>query len=113
MVQEELAYDQHSLTTDVDNAEDKFNDDQRTTYKTILNVVTNKEGKLFFVYGSGGTSKTFVWTTLLSCLRGQGKIVLVVASSGIASLLLLGCRTAHSRFRLIYTMNQLATSHNR
>jgi len=27
LVQEELAYDQHSLTTDVDNAEDRFNDD--------------------------------------------------------------------------------------
>ncbi len=68
MVQEELAYDQHSLTTDVDDAEDKLNDDQRSAYKNILNVVTNKDGKLFFVYGSGGTGKTFVWTTLLSRL---------------------------------------------
>jgi len=74
LVQEELAYDRHSLTTDADNAEDRFNDDQRNTYETILNVMTNKEGKLFFVYGSGGTGKTFVWTTLLSHLRGQGKI---------------------------------------
>ncbi len=65
MVQEELAYDRHSLTTDADNAEDRLNDDQRNAYETILNAVTNKEGKLFFVYGSGGTSKTFVWTTLL------------------------------------------------
>jgi hypothetical protein len=65
LVQEELAYDRHSLTTDADNAEDRLNDDQRNAYETILNAVTNKEGKLFFVYGSGGTSKTFVWTTLL------------------------------------------------
>jgi len=62
--------------------------------------VTNKEGKLFFVYGSGGTGKTFVWTMLLSHLRGQSKIVLAVASSGIASLLLLSGRTAHSRFKI-------------
>ncbi len=68
LVEEELAYDQHSLTTDADNVEDRLNDDQRNAYETILNVVTNKEGKLFFVYGSGGTSKTFVWTTLLSRL---------------------------------------------
>jgi hypothetical protein len=68
LVQEELAYDQHSLTIDADNAEDRLNDDQRSAYETILNVVTNKEGKLFFVYGSGGTGKTFVWTTILSCL---------------------------------------------
>ncbi len=68
MVQEKLAYDQHSLTTDVNNAEDRFNDDQRSAYETILNVMTNKDGKLFFVYGSGGIDKTFVWTTLLSSL---------------------------------------------
>jgi hypothetical protein len=60
LVEEELAYDQHSLTTDVDNAEDRLNDDQRNAYETILNDVTNKEGKLFFVYGNDGTSKTFV-----------------------------------------------------
>jgi Cdc6-like AAA superfamily ATPase len=100
LVQEELAYDQHSLTTNADNVEDRFNDDQHNTYETILNVVTNKEGKLFFVYGSGGTGKTFVWTTIMSHLQGQGKIVLVVASSGITSLLLLGSRTAHSRFKI-------------
>jgi hypothetical protein len=88
------------LTTNVDNAEDRLNDDQCSTYEIILNVMTNKEGKLFFVYGSGGTGKTFVWTTLLSCLQGQGKVVFAVASSGIASLLLLGGRTAHSRFKI-------------
>jgi hypothetical protein len=68
LVQEELAYDHHSLIIYVNNAEDRFNDDQRNTYETILNVVTNKEGKLFFVYGSGGICKTFVWTTFVSHL---------------------------------------------
>ncbi len=68
LVQEELVYDQHSLTTYVDNVEDRLNDNQRSIYETILNVMTNKEGKLFFVYGSGGVGKTFVWTTLLSRL---------------------------------------------
>jgi restriction endonuclease len=109
LVQEELAYDQHSLTTDVDDAEDRLNDDQRNIYKTILNVMTNKDGKLFFVYGNGGTGKTFVWTTLLSRLRGQRKIVLVVASSGIASLLLLGSKTAHSRFKILIDLHNEST----
>jgi predicted component of type VI protein secretion system len=53
LVEEELVYDRHSLTVDADNAEDRFNDDQRNAYQTILNTMTNKEGKLFFVSGSG------------------------------------------------------------
>jgi hypothetical protein len=109
LVQEELAYDQHSLTTDANDAKDKFNDDQRNAYETLLNVVTNKYGKLFFVYGNGGIGKTFVWTTLLSYLRGQGKIVLAVVSSRIASLLLLGGKIAHSRFKIPIDLHDEST----
>jgi hypothetical protein len=71
LVQEELAYDQHSLTTYADNVENRLNDDHRNAYETNLNVMTNKKGKLFFVYGNGGTGKTFVLKMLLSYLRGQ------------------------------------------
>jgi hypothetical protein len=109
LVQEELAYDRHSLTIDANNAEHRLNDDQHNAYEIVLNAVTNKQGKLFFVYGSGGTGKTFVWTTLLSRLRGQGKIVLVVASSRIASLLLPGGRTAHSRFKIPIDLHNEST----
>jgi len=42
-------------------------------------------GEYFFVYGFGGTGKTFLWKKLTT-------------SSGIASLLLEGGRTAHSIF---------------
>jgi len=109
LVEKELAYDQHSLSTDADNAEDKLNDDQRNTYETILNAVINKEGKLFFVYGSGGTGKIFVWITLLSYLQGQGKIVLAVASSRIASLLLLGNKISHSKFKIPIDLHDEST----
>jgi hypothetical protein len=109
LVQEELAYDQHSLTINVNDAKDRFNDDQHNAYEIILYVVTNKNCKLFFVYGSGGTDKTFVWTAILSRLRGQGKIVLVVASSRIAILLLLGSRTAHSRFKIPIDLHDEST----
>jgi hypothetical protein len=109
LVEEKLAYDQHSFTADANNAEDKLNDDKRNAYETIFNVVTNKEGKLLFVYGNGGINKTFVWITLLSRVRGQKQIVLTVASSGIASLLLLGDRIAHSRFKIPINLHDEST----
>jgi len=55
---------------------------------------------MFFLYGYGGTGKTFMWRTISSALRSKRKIVLTVASSGIASLLLPGGRTTHSKFRI-------------
>jgi hypothetical protein len=58
------------------------------------------EDRTFFVYGYGGTGKTFLWTNLLNFIRSKGKIDLVVASSGIAALLLPGGRTPHSRFKV-------------
>jgi len=62
--------------------------------------VTNKEGKLFFLYGDGGTGKTFLYKTIISALRSNGKNVMPVASSAIAALLLPGGRTAHSWFKI-------------
>nr|GEX59277.1 DNA helicase [Tanacetum cinerariifolium] len=49
---------------------------------------------------STGTGKTFLWKTIIYALRAQGKIVLAVASSGIASLLLPSGRTSHLRVKL-------------
>ena len=52
------------------------------------------------MHGSGGTGKTFLYNTLCYKLRSMSKIVLCVASSGIAALLLKGGTTAHSRFKI-------------
>ncbi|KAL7614265.1 uncharacterized protein LOC128132459 [Lactuca sativa] len=63
-----------------------------------MGAVKKNKGGVFFVYGYGGTGKTFLWKTISATIRCDGHIVLNVASSGIASLLLPGGRTAHSRF---------------
>ncbi|XP_031116534.1 uncharacterized protein LOC116020194 [Ipomoea triloba] len=64
--------------------------------EVIADIETNPRG-IFFINGYGETVKTALWRALYSALRCKGEIVLNVASSGIASLLLLGGRTAHSR----------------
>ncbi|XP_071727922.1 uncharacterized protein [Rutidosis leptorrhynchoides] len=53
---------------------------------------------LFGSWAMGVPKKTFLWKILSAALRSKGKILLNVASSGIAALLLSGGRTAHSRF---------------
>ncbi|GJY36406.1 ATP-dependent DNA helicase PIF1-like protein [Tanacetum coccineum] len=70
--------------------------EQHVIYDHVIQSVQSQSGKFYFVYGPGGTGKTFLYKTIISRLRSEGKIVLAVASSGIASLLLPGGRTAHS-----------------
>ena len=48
--------------------------------------------KFFFVDGVGGTSKTFLYCTLIANLRSEGQIVLVTALYGIVVTLLPGGR---------------------
>ncbi|KAG5610801.1 hypothetical protein H5410_022082 [Solanum commersonii] len=71
-------------------------------------AITNSGG-FFFLYGFGGTGKTFIWRTLSAAIRSKGDIVLTVASSGIASLLLPGGRTSHSRFVIPLNINEDST----
>ncbi|KAF0713275.1 hypothetical protein AaE_011823, partial [Aphanomyces astaci] len=56
------------------------------------------QGRLFLLEGEGGSGKTYISQIILAEVRLQGKIALAVASSGLAALLLMGGRTAHSRF---------------
>jgi len=69
-------------------------------YDKIMLAVSNQKGGVFFLHGYGGTGKAFMWRTLASAFRSKHEIVLTVAISGIASLLLPGGRTAHSKFKM-------------
>nr|GEZ17820.1 hypothetical protein [Tanacetum cinerariifolium] len=55
---------------------------------------------MFFVYGYGGTRKTYLYKTMSAASLSEGGIVLNVASSGIAALLLEDKRTTHSSFAI-------------
>nr|GEV39210.1 DNA helicase [Tanacetum cinerariifolium] len=78
---------------------------QRNIFNIITHAVTTKTQELIFVYGHGGTGKTFLWKTIIYALRAEGKIVLAVASSAIVSFLLPSGRTTHSRFKLPLDLN--------
>ncbi|GLT51975.1 hypothetical protein SLA2020_253440 [Shorea laevis] len=109
LIKEELNYDIRKMKADHDQFYISLNNQQRDIYHRILDAVEQKEGGIFFVYGHGGTGKTFLYKTILSKLRSERKITLAVAASGIASLLLLGGRTAHSRFDIPLELFQNST----
>lgn len=78
----------------------KFNEGQRSAYERICDSVDHNKGELFFLVAPGGCGKTFLSNTLTHRYRAARKIVLCVVASGIASLLLIGGRTVHSRFKV-------------
>lgn len=110
-LREELDYDRPALYHEHSSLVSKLNNDQRIIYDTVVAAVCHKDVAQFFVYGHGGTGKTFLWHTIISRLRSEGKIVLAVASSGIASLLLPNGRTAHSRFKIPIDITDCSVCH--
>jgi hypothetical protein len=65
--------------------------------------MTQAGGQTFFVDGLVGVGKTFLYGCLLSRVRCISDIALSMASFGIATLLLEGGCTAHSRFKIPVT----------
>ncbi|XP_025647859.1 uncharacterized protein [Arachis hypogaea] len=106
LVLDELNFDRSLLTQQYIQSLNTMTDEQRTAFDIIIDSVNNDRGGFFFLYGYGGTGKTFIWRTLSAYLRSSGNTVLNVASSGIASLLLPNGRTAHSRFKIPLSINE-------
>ncbi|XP_022023701.1 uncharacterized protein LOC110923956 [Helianthus annuus] len=106
LVHQELLYNKDLLQDEHGTLLSSLTSEQSCVYETVMAAVEHQHGGMFFVYGYGGTGKTFIWKTLSAALRSKGNIVLNVASSGIASLLLSGGRTAHSRFIIPINVNE-------
>ncbi|XP_038695498.1 uncharacterized protein LOC119992778 [Tripterygium wilfordii] len=111
MLREEILHNTCDLQSQSSSMKNQMNDEQRKAYNAVLAAVYQQSGRLFFVYGHGGTGKTFLYNSIISRLRSEGSIVLVVASSGIASLLLPGGRTAHSRFKIPIDIHEESSCH--
>ncbi|KAL5137572.1 Replication protein A DNA-binding subunit A [Glycine soja] len=100
LIHNEMAYDKEMLAKQYNTAYQLLTDEQKTIVDTIMSVVNTQSAAIYFLYGYGGTGKTFVWTTLSSGIRSNGGIVCTISSSGIASLLLPVGQTAHSKFAI-------------
>ena len=77
-----------------------LNEKQRIAFNEIIERVDDKKSGAFFIDGPGGTGKTYLYRALLAKIRSRGEIALATATIGIATSLLPGGRTAHSRFKI-------------
>ena len=99
--------DQRKIVTE---NEPKLNKSQQNMVEDIYQAVHgNNTEKSFVVNSPGGYGKTFAFTVLAAKLRCEGKIVLNVASTGLAAQNLQGGRTAHSRFKIPIPIHEDST----
>ncbi|XP_021985884.1 ATP-dependent DNA helicase PIF3-like [Helianthus annuus] len=88
------------LQEEYGSAKDSLNPDKKNVFDEIMMHVDNDNPRIFFIDGTCGTGKTFLYNALLAEIRSCGLIALATASSGVAANNMPGCRTAHSRFKI-------------
>lgn len=70
LIMQEMDYDKLKLQEEFDRLRKGLNPEQEDIYE-IINSVDKEDGGLFFVYGSGGTGKTYLWNTIISSLHAR------------------------------------------
>ncbi|EIW80855.1 hypothetical protein CONPUDRAFT_30488, partial [Coniophora puteana RWD-64-598 SS2] len=109
LIAEQRDYDQEEQQQLAAGRIPYLNQEQKSVFDAIVDSVQNQYGHYFCVHGSGGTGKTFLCNTICYALCAEGQIVLCVALSGIASLLLLGGHTVHSHFKILIQLFENST----
>ena len=69
--------------------------------------MVNSGRNVFFIDGPGGTCKTFLYRALLVQVRSRRLITLAATTFGVATAILSGGRTTHSRFVLPLNPNDI------
>ncbi|KAK0427394.1 hypothetical protein QR680_010208 [Steinernema hermaphroditum] len=87
--------------------ESKLNDEQKDVFNAILRERSNIYGnRLFFLNGSGGCGKTFLYRALYYALKASGHNVLCTAHTGVAATLLPNGATVHRSFGIPITAEE-------
>ncbi|ONI14293.1 hypothetical protein PRUPE_4G273400 [Prunus persica] len=86
-----------------------FNDNQKSEFNIIMDIIERCHNSIFFVTGPGGTGKTYLYHALLANMRGLGYIVLATSTFGIAATILPSGRTTHSRFKIPLSTDSSST----
>ncbi|GFV36860.1 ATP-dependent DNA helicase [Trichonephila clavipes] len=86
----------------------KLTCEQKGICDRIMQMINDGVGGTFFLDAPGGTGKTFI-RLILATVPSKNDIALALASSGIATTLLPGGRTAHSALKLPWNIQTINT----
>ncbi|KAH0682468.1 hypothetical protein KY285_019982 [Solanum tuberosum] len=88
------------IPTEDFDAQSQLNPEQDHAFTKIMQTIDVGTIGIFFVDGPGGTGKTYLYRALLANVRSRGMIALATTTSGVATSILPGGRTTHSRFEI-------------
>jgi ABC-type polar amino acid transport system ATPase subunit len=77
-----------------------LNLEQFSGFMEIIDHVINRKARVFFVDGPRGAGKTFMYRCLIVIVCSKGVIAVATTTSGIATSIMPGGRTAHSVFKI-------------
>ena len=109
LIRKQLDYDQEQESHNLQMLLPTLNSDQMRVFQSVIHADEHGGGGCFFIYGSGGTGKTYLWKTIVIHFRSKGLIVLSMASSRITALLLRLGKTAHSMFKIPIDADETST----
>ena len=100
LISQQLNYDRDHEDFTAQQLLSTLNEDQQHAFRRIWHSISLKKGETFFIDGFGGCGKTYLYQAICHAVRAQNSIILCVASTGLACLLLPGGQTAHSMFKI-------------
>ncbi|XP_027155568.1 uncharacterized protein LOC113755904 [Coffea eugenioides] len=86
-----------------------LNEKRKKAFIVIFERIYSDRPGGFFIDGLDGIGKTFLYRALLANVRSKGYLALATTTSRIAASILLGGRTAHSRFKISIDIFDSAT----
>jgi PIF1-like helicase len=101
LIREQRNYNSNALRQIVDWDSAKLNSDQRVAHEDIYRAVDTAGDSFFFLDELREIRKTVFINFIFAKVQSEEKIVLAVASSGIAATLLDNGTTAYFRFKIL------------
>ena len=106
LIADQRAYDQEELQRFVNAGLPTLNMEQRGLFDAVMESVRQDVGFPFLIYSPGGCGKTYLCKLIAAAVLASEKVVLCIASTGLAFLLLPGGCTAHSHFKIPFNTHE-------